>query len=121
MPTTGSLGVTGVNKHNTLGVGCCNSPNETVEQLVATSLYFHLEVLVRETLAKEAALFLYQPTKSTQGNGATVEECQAIALFGGKPRPPNNVRLSIKTGVVGAVIRIGRAINITPENPTETN
>ena len=122
MPTTGSLGVAGVNKHNTLGVGCCNNPNETVEQLVATSLYFQLEVLVRETLAKEAALFLYQPvTKATQGNDITVEECQAIALFGGKPRPPNNVKFSIKTGVVGAVIRTGMAINITPENPTETN
>lgn len=164
----------------------CNAPNETVEGLVATGLYFLFETLVRQTLAREGALYLYQPqaagatpnaapvpvamssgmiaaataaasasapgsaalgranggamTPATAGaaGGAgggggglpapsslaavpVVEEAQAVALFGGKPRPPTNVRLPLKTGVVGAVIRSGLAVNIVPEHATDSN
>lgn len=91
---------------------CVNATSETIPGDLATACYIMFDVAMRSIQAREGMFVVQVPG---------TDEAQAICLFGGKPRPPSNVRLSLKVGVVGTVMRTGIAVNVAPENPSETN
>lgn len=92
-----------------------NPKDESVESIVSTGVYMMLDALARELKAREGAVYL------TLTRDENCEDAQAIALFGGKPRSPHAVRVSLRSGVVGAVIRTGIAVNVKPDAPTDSN
>jgi predicted double-glycine peptidase len=86
--------------------------NDTKEGIVATGAYMLLELLVRETMAREAVWYAHS-------DGA--DEVKAIAVYAAKPKAPAAAKAQLRVGIVGAVLRCGIAVNVCPEQPTETN
>jgi hypothetical protein len=85
---------------------------DTFEGIVSCGAYMLLEGLVRETMAREATWYAF-----TEG----ADEARAIALYSNKPKATAAAKMPLRTGAVGAVLRSGIAINVAPDQPSETN
>ena len=140
--TTTSLGATGATSLDA-AIPC--------DQILSAAVYFQLEALVRFTTAREAGLYLIQydephrgsgldggrgaasdpPTAATVSSSSLADATDAagagqamalpVALVGPKPRSFDMSRVSLRSGVLGAVVRSGIALNVVPEVPSETN
>ena len=94
-----------------------NSPRysptgDALEGAITTAAYVLLEILARETYAREATWYRYS-------SGS--DEAQALCLFGEKPKAPHSARVSIHKGVVGACLKTGMLINVQPREPKLNN
>ena len=81
-------------------------------QYLSIGTHFFLELLARQTLAREVILYKYKPGDSL----ATV-----VNLFCVRPQIELFADVSLSESLVGRVISSGVAVNISPESPTETN
>lgn len=89
------------------GSSAAVSDAKTVEAL-SSSLYFSFDALARALRAREAVAYVQRSPL----------EAQAVCVFGGKPRHPLTVRVALKDGPVGAVIKSGVALNVACEDPS---
>lgn len=80
---------------------------KTVDAL-SMSLYFSFDALCRSLRAREAVAYVQR----------TPHEVQAVCVFGGKPRHPLTVKLPLKEGPVGAVMKSGVALNVACDDPS---
>lgn len=76
--------------------------------VIASAFYFSFDALMRTLKAREGTVFVQR----------NVEECQGVCVFGPKPRHPSSVVVNLRSGMLGAVIKSGIALNIASEDRT---
>ena len=81
-------------------------------QYLSIGIHFHLELLARQTLAREVILYRHAPGDKA----ATV-----VGVFCCRPQLELYSDAGIGDTLVGRVVSSGVAVNIAPELPTETN
>ncbi|CUG07209.1 Hypothetical protein, putative [Bodo saltans] len=125
--------------------GASVTDQKTVDVL-STSLYFSFDALARALRAREAVAYVQRSPHEAQAvcvfGGKprhpsfdalaralrareavayvqrSPHEAQAVCVFGGKPRHPLTVKVPLKEGPVGAVMRSGVALNVVCDDPS---
>lgn len=82
-----------------------NVVDKSSHDTIASAFYFSFDALCRCLRAYEAVAYVQR----------TPDEAQGVCVFGPKPRHPSAVTVSLRSGLVGAVMKSGIALNVATE------